>query len=266
MIGLSISEWTLEATSTAEAIRRVAAAGYRAIELAAVPELDVRAAAERLDAYGVAVSSMCWIGLSYPDRDCAHESERVRRQAGDYLRSCLEQASALGAKALVVVPTFRPEPDHTGREAELERSAQTIAAAAQEMAADGPLIALEALNRYETHLLRTLADADELRRAIDLPNVQLMADVFHMSIEEDSIAAALRAHAEHIVHLHLADSQRREPGSGHLDFAAVFEVLADTKYAGALTMEFLPATDAAMRAGREWVQAHLSNVPWRMAT
>jgi sugar phosphate isomerase/epimerase len=50
-----------------------------------------------------------------------------------------------------------------------------------------------------------------------------MADVFHMNIEEDSIAAALRAHAEHIVHVHLADSHRREPGSGHLDFAAVFE-------------------------------------------
>ncbi len=254
---LSISEWTLEAATTAEAIGRVAAAGYRAIELAAVPELDVRAAAERLAAHGLTVSSMCWIGLGYPERDCAHESERVRRQAGDYLRSCLEQVSALGAKALVLVPTFRTVPDQTGREAELERTAQTIAGAAQEIAADGPLIALEALNRYETHLLKTLADADELRRLIDLPNVQLMADVFHMNIEEDSIAAALRAHAEHIVHVHLADSQRREPGSGHLDFAAVFDALADAKYVGALTMEFLPATDAAMRAGREWAQARL---------
>ena len=119
------------------------------------------------------------------------------------------------------------------------------------------MIALEALNRYETHLLRTLADADELRRLIDLPNVQVMADVFHMNIEEDSIAAALRAHAEHIVHVHLADSQRREPGSGHLDFPAVFEALAASDYDGALAMEFVPVTDAAMRAGREWVQARL---------
>ena len=121
----------------------------------------------------------------------------------------------------------------------------------------GPCVALEALNRYETHLLRTLADADELRRMIDSPSVQLMADVFHMNIEEDSIAASVRAHAGHIVHVHLADSQRREPGSGHLDFAAVFEALADNGYAGALTMEFVPATDAAMTAGREWVQARV---------
>jgi sugar phosphate isomerase/epimerase len=254
---LSVSEWTLEADSTAEAIDRVAAAGYPAIEIAAVPELDVRAARERLDARGLTVSSMCWIGLGYRDRDCAHESERIRRRAGDYLRLCLEQAQALEAGALVLVPTFRTQSDAADREAELERAAQTVSSAIDDTAADGVVIALEALNRYETHLLRTLDDADELRRRVDSPQVQLMADVFHMNIEEDSTAAALRAHAEHIAHVHLADSQRREPGSGQLDFDAVFAALSDNGYAGALAMEFLPATDAAMVAGREWVEARL---------
>jgi D-psicose/D-tagatose/L-ribulose 3-epimerase len=254
---LSVSEWTLMTPSTVEAIDRVAAAGYDAIEIAAVPELDVDAARERLDARGLTVSSMCWIGLGYPDRDCAHEDERVRRKAADYLRSCLDQAHALGARTLVLVPTFRTEPDRTSRDAELERAARTIRSAINGMAPGGVTIALEALNRYETHLLRTLDDAEQLRQLIDSPNVQLMADVFHMNIEEDSIAAALRAHAAHIVHVHLADSQRREPGSGHLDFAAVFEALADNSYGGPLAMEFLPATDAAIRAGREWVQARI---------
>jgi D-psicose/D-tagatose/L-ribulose 3-epimerase len=254
---LSVSEWTLGAPSTGEAIDRVAAAGYPAIEIAAVPELDVRGARERLDARGLTVSSMCWIGLGYPERDCAHESERIRRGAGDYLRLCLEQAHALGARTLVLVPTFRTQPDRSGREVELERAAQTISSAIDATAADGLVIALEALNRYETHLLRTLADAEGLRRLIDSPNVRLMADVFHMNIEEDSIAAALRAHAEHIVHVHLADSQRREPGSGHLDFDAVFEALRDNGYTGPLAMEFLPAADAALTAGREWVSARL---------
>jgi sugar phosphate isomerase/epimerase len=205
-----VSEWTLEAASTGEAIDRVAAAGYPAIELAAVPELDVGTARERLDARGLQVSSMCWIGLGYP--------------------------------------------------AELERAAQTSTAAIDAVSAANVVVALEALNRYETHLLRTLADADQLRRMIDSLNVQLMADVFHMNIEEDSIATALRKHAEHIAHVHLADSQRREPGSGHLDFDAVFEALADNDYGGTFAMEFLPATEAALRAGREWVE-RFQNVP-----
>jgi len=254
---LSVSEWTLGAASTADAIERVAAAGYPAIELAAVPDLDVSDARVRLEAHGLGVSSMCWIGLGYPERDCAHESERIRRLAGEYLRASLEQTDALGASTLVVVPTFRTEPDATGRDAELERAASTIRAAAAGLGSGAPVIALEALNRYETHLLRTLADAEQLRRQIDSPHVELMADVFHMNIEEDSIAASLRAHSDHIVHVHLADSQRREPGSGHLDFAAAFAALTDNGYAGALAMEFVPATDAAMRAGREWTQARL---------
>jgi D-psicose/D-tagatose/L-ribulose 3-epimerase len=260
---LSVSEWTLGAASTSEAIDRVAAAGYPAIEIAAVPELDVRGARERLDARGLTVSSMCWIGLGYPERDCAHEDERIRRKAAEYLRSCLEQARALGAGTLVLVPTFRTRPSPDGREAELGRAAQTISSALEDVAGEGVVIALEALNRYETHLLRTLADADELRRLIDSPNVRLMADVFHMNIEEDSIAASLRAHAEHIVHVHLADSQRREPGSGHLDFPAVFEALAASAYTGPLAMEFLPASDTALRSGREWVERLLQKVPNR---
>jgi D-psicose/D-tagatose/L-ribulose 3-epimerase len=164
---------------------------------------------------------------------------------------------------LVVVPTFRVEPDPKGPEAELERAAATITAAAGASAGGDAVIALEALNRYETHLLRTLDDAEQLRRRIDLPNVELMADVFHMNIEEDSIAAALRRHAAHIVHVHLADNQRREPGSGQLDFASVFDTLDAVQYAGSLAMEFVPATDAAMRAGREWVQEQLQKVPKR---
>src|SRR5439155_10436264 len=100
---------------------------------------------------------------------------RVRRKTGDYLRLCLEQAHALGGGTLVLVPTFRTVPDATGRDAELERAAQTIAGAIDAGSTDGVVIALEALNRYETHLLRTLDDADQLRRRVASPNVRLMA-------------------------------------------------------------------------------------------
>jgi sugar phosphate isomerase/epimerase len=250
---LSVSEWTLGGVGTAEAIEIVSRAGYPAIEFAAIPALDARVARERLDDHGLTVSSVC--GMSDAERDCAHESSRRRRLAGEYLRASLEQTHELGADVLVVVPTYRVEADPPDRDGEFGRAAETISGAAKAAGEGGPIIALEALNRYETHLVRTLADAEELRRRIDLSNVQLMADVFHMNIEEDSIAGALSAHAEHIVHLHLADSQRREPGSGHLDFVAALQALADCGYNGAMAMEFLPATESALRKGREKVEA-----------
>jgi sugar phosphate isomerase/epimerase len=250
---LSVSEWTLWPATTAEAIERVARAGYTAVELAATPDLDVPKARELLEAHGLTMPSLC--GIEGPQRDCAHENAGLRHNAGEYLRASLEQAHELGAAAVIVVATYRPEGDPDEREAELERAAETIAGAAGAAGPDGPKIALEALNRYETHLIRTLDDADELRRRINLPNVELMADVFHMDIEEDSVPASIRAHSDHIIHVHLADNQRREPGSGHLDLDGVLDALSETGYAGALAMEFLPATDDALRAGREWVEA-----------
>jgi sugar phosphate isomerase/epimerase len=144
------------------------------------------------------------------------------------------------------------------RDEELGWAAETIAAAAETIPAGGPVLALEALNRYETHLIRTLDDAEELRAAIGHPQVRLMADLFHMQLEEDDTPAALRAHAGEIAHVHLADSQRREPGSGQLDLAGALAALATEGYGGALAMEFLPATDAALRAGREHVEGLLA--------
>lgn len=255
-----MSEWTLWPASTPEALARVADAGYAAIEFAATAALDPAAARDLAEAHGLKISSLCGIGDA--GRDCAHESPELRRSAGEYLRRSLDQAHELGAPVLIVVPTYRTDGDPAEREAELERAAHTIGAAAEGARADGPKIALEALNRYETHLVRTLADAEELRQRIDLPNVELMADVFHMDIEEDSIPAALSAHAGHIVHIHLADNQRREPGSGHLDFDGVFATLSAAEYRGALAMEFLPASDDALSAGRAWVEDRLAqNVP-----
>jgi sugar phosphate isomerase/epimerase len=251
-----VSEWTLWPSSTAEAVERVARTGYPAIELAATPSLDVPLARALLEANGLTISSLC--GLNDPERDCAHESEQLRRRAGDYLRASLEQAHALGAPVLIVVPTYRPDGNPAEREAEIERAANTIGDAARTSGPDGPKIVLEALNRYETHLIKTLDDAEALRQRVDEPNVELMADVFHMDIEEDSVPAALTAHADHIVHVHLADNQRREPGSGHLDFAGVFGALTATGYTGALAMEFLPATNPALAAGRRWVESAIS--------
>ena len=251
---VSCTEWVLGEGEPVRAIERVAAAGYDAVELAGNPAADASALRAAADAAGLAVSSLC--AVYSLERDCAHADPGLRRAAQEYLVGCVELALAVGAATIVVVPTYRVDPD-ADRAAELARAAETIAAA-EEIPPDGPTLALEPLNRYETHLLRTLADAEELRAAISHPKVGILADLFHMHIEEDAVAPALRAHAGRIVHVHLADSQRRAPGSGHLDFAAAFSALRDGGYAGALAMEFLPASDPALRDGLAHVRSLLA--------
>jgi D-psicose/D-tagatose/L-ribulose 3-epimerase len=245
-VRIGVTEWVLREQTTLRAIERAASAGYPAIELSASPTARAPEVRDALDRYGLEVPSLCPVYSL--ERDCAHADARLRRAARDAIRASLELAEELGARVLIVIPTYRVD-EETDRHAELERAAETISSALEGTPAGGPLIALEALNRYETHLVRTLAEADELRRLVDSPHVQLMADVFHMNIEEDDIVGTLRQFADSIVHVHLADNQRRSPGTGTLDFDAITSVLRQNGYDGAAVMEFEPADDDALKRG-----------------
>ena len=117
----------------------------------------------------------------------------------------------------------------------------------------------EPLNRYETNLVNTLAEGDRLIDDYGLENVMLLADLYHMNIEETDLAAAIRAAAGSVGHVHFADSNRRAAGLGHTDFAPVVAALRETGYAGYLSAEVLPLPDGdaaatqTMAAFREYV-------------
>lgn len=99
------------------------------------------------------------------------------------------------------------------------------------------LILLEPLNRYEACYLRTLADGVELARMVDHPRVKVMADFFHMNIEEADIVSSIRAAGDWIRHVHLADSNRLLPGQGHTDFKASFAALQEIDFRGFMALE-----------------------------
>jgi sugar phosphate isomerase/epimerase len=101
----------------------------------------------------------------------------------------------------------------------------------------GAVVLLEPLNRYEDHMLNRLEQACELCEELGLESVKVMGDLFHMSIEEDDIAAAIRRASRHLRHVHLADSNRLQPGAGHTDFAAAFTVLREIGFEGYLALE-----------------------------
>ena len=57
----------------------------------------------------------------------------------------------------------------------------------------GVMVLFEALNRYEDHMVNSVAQAAELAAAAGSPAVRVLADTYHMNIEEDDICGALRA-------------------------------------------------------------------------
>jgi sugar phosphate isomerase/epimerase len=67
--------------------------------------------------------------------------------------------------------------------------------------------------------------------------VSILADTYHMNIEEDAPCAALRSVADLLGAVHLSDSNRHQPGTGHVPFAAIVATLHDIGFDGVLSVE-----------------------------
>jgi sugar phosphate isomerase/epimerase len=94
----------------------------------------------------------------------------------------------------------------------------------------GCSVIIEPLNRYEQWWPCTLADGVAVCEAVDSPGITVMADFFHMSIEECDMADAIRVGGSRLTNVHLADSNRVLPGSGHTDFGPGLAALGEIGY------------------------------------
>lgn len=117
-----------------------------------------------------------------------------------------------------------------------------------------PLI-YEPLNRYETNLINSEGAGVELMMSLQTDNVRLLADLFHMNIEEISLASGLKDGGRWIGHIHFVDSNRRPAGCGHIDYAPIVAALREMNYSGYLSAEAFPWPDpfaAAQQTMREY--------------
>ena len=114
-------------------------------------------------------------------------------------------------------------------------------------AADGVKLIYEPLNRYETNLFNRFNEAASFLDGLSTNGVTLLADLFHMNIEEADIAISLREGARHVGHVHFADSNRRPIGNGHTDMEPIADALRDIGYEGCISAEAFdwPNPDAA---------------------
>lgn len=107
-----------------------------------------------------------------------------------------------------------------------------------EHALGSPLImAVETLNRFESHYLNVAADAVRFVEATGLDNCQVHLDTFHMLREEDSIGGAIRATSRRMAYFHACGSHRGIPGRDVVPWDEVFQALTDIGYNYCITVE-----------------------------
>lgn len=114
-------------------------------------------------------------------------------------------------------------------------------------------LAVETLNRFESHYLNLAADAVRFVEAVGLPNCGVHLDTFHMIREEDDVAGAIRATGRHLAYFHACGSHRGVPGRDMVPWDAVFAALRDADYRGCITVEsFNPDIERLARLVAIW--------------
>lgn len=181
-------------------------------------------------------------GLSLTD-----PSPEKRDAAKEFIRQMIDFGGPFGAPAIIgsMQGKWGGDLDLDGALALLREALDELGPYAARH--DVPLI-YEPLNRYETNLIRTVADGVSFLKSLSTDNVKLLADLFHMNIEEADLASAIRAGQGYIGHVHFVDSNRQAAGRGHMDFAPIAAALIETNYDGYASAEAFPIPDSETTA------------------
>jgi len=230
----------------AAACKRSAELGYDAIEVFApgpdaVSRHELQSLLEHnklgLAAVGTG-AGMVKHGLSLTSMDADQRAKAI-----NFVKSMIDFGGPFGAPAIIGSMQGK-----WGGDLSKEAALELLRVALNELGEyagrydDTPLI-YEPLNRYETNLVCTVADGVNLMKSLSTSNVKLLADLFHMQIEEVDLAKAIQDGAEHIGHVHFVDSNRRPAGCGHMDYAPIAAVLKAIGYDRYASAEALPWPD-----------------------
>jgi sugar phosphate isomerase/epimerase len=240
---LAAQESMLEGRSLEEKFAFAQAHGFDGIELSGQGGGVFAARRDELAAARAAGVVMPSAVVAMP-RFVGDFDEKNRRAAIDDVKALLSTLPAAGAAGIVMpngfavfskrLPPFDPPRSDEGSRAALVDALGELGRHGEEV---GAKVFLEPLNRYEDYLVNTLADAVAIVDEVGSSAVSVIADTFHMSIEESDVGAAIRAAGSHIEHVQLGDSDRLEPGHGHYDWPETLDALEAIHYDGWLAME-----------------------------
>ena len=219
-------------------------AGFEAVEISLINGVNFDMSEYKQALTDTGLKPFCIMGLN-PATDITSPDESIRQAGIEYLKQALTATHRLGSPILCGLP-YVPWM-YFPHEADLQPYRDRCAAALSEVAVvaadNGVTLCLEVINRFETFMFNTVAEALAFLQMVDHPAVKLHLDTYHLNMEEDHIADAIRQTGPHLGHFHCVASNRKLPGQGHLDWPAIRQALDDIYYAGGLGIEVFPLPD-----------------------
>ena len=192
-------------------------------------------------------------GLS-PATDVGSPDADVRKAGAEILRAVIDFTAELGGDQVNGVPygVFGHPAGATTADA-FARSAREVGQAADYAQERGIVMTFEVLNRYETSVINTAAQAMEFVTLSGSENLRIHLDTFHMAIEEADMGEAIRLALPKLGYLELGQSGRGLLSTGVVDIVDVVRLALDAGYSGrfgveAFSRSMLPAGVSDMLA------------------
>ncbi|MDP9465361.1 MAG: sugar phosphate isomerase/epimerase, partial [Actinomycetota bacterium] len=187
---LSMHNW-MRSEPIEVTIARLARFGYGSIEIKGEPDqYDTKDVREMLSSYGL----KCWgaVTLTLADRNLCAKDEKQRAASVDYMKSVVTMVKELDGTEITIVPSTvgKIVPDGTPDE-EWAWCVAGLKEIHEHASKAGVVIAIEPLNRFETHFVNRGEQALALADAVS-PEVGVCLDCFHMNIEEVDLLDTIR--------------------------------------------------------------------------
>ena len=223
---------------------KVSALGFDVLEISCAALRDVYTTKEQLIelreyAKEKNLTLTAGYGPTKAENLCSEDPEAVKR-AMTFFKDLLPKLSLMDIKILggglysYWPVDFSLNNDKEGDRARAVKNLKELSKTAEEY---DVTLGMEVLNRYEGYILNTCDEAIDFVDEIGSSHVKIMLDTFHMNIEEDNIAAAIRKAGSRLGHLHLGEQNRMVPGKGSLPWGEIGQALRDIRYEGAAVME-----------------------------
>lgn len=238
-LGIHALVWAgdIEPASIELAARQTRAAGYDFLELSlhATTQLDVEHARAVLAEQGLGVA--CSRGLAF-DADISSDDPAIVARGQRLLGESVEVAAALGARnlcgALYSALGKYSQPVSSRGHANAVDALRDVAMEAER---HGLRLGVEVLNRYETPVINTAAQALRFIDAIGADNIYVHLDTYHMNIEESDLVQPVLDCGDRLGYVHIGENHRGYLGAGAIDFGSFFHALRRIDYRGEITFE-----------------------------
>jgi len=172
----------------------------------------------------------------------------------DGVNDAIEYANILGVKQLNCLSGLAPI---DGDQATLWQTlVNNITYAAQRLNEHGITLLIEPINSkvdMPGFFIDTLDKALRIIKDVNLSNVKVQFDIYHMQIMQGDILHSLESNLHYIQHIQFADCPgRHEPGTGELNFHNIFSFLDRINYSGWVSAEYIPKSNT--QHSLEWFQ------------